>query len=662
MHNPYYSYYIYNLIYKYKGVFLCVFFFLTLTTTRGQETLEIQIANEYYLKGEKSKAVDLYAELAKADNNIPLIHNNYFNTLIDLGKFDDAQNYVKRIIKKDPSNLQYKLDQGILYMRAGEVPKADKYFKELIAANKSNIQSAKMISDYLAARSLLEYSEMALTEARQVLDNNYLYSLELAMLYRLQGEKDKMVNEYLNYVTQSSANIQYVKNVMQALLTDTGDLETLEKLLYQKVQQSPNTEVYSDLLIWVTMQQKNFFASFIQARAYDKRYKKDGDKCMEVAKVALDNEDYVNAAKIYRYVAKEFPNSPNYLMARLGLINTREAEIKNTYPVNIDSVKSLIVDYNQFIRQYPNNTYSLEAERSEAILYANYLDEKDSAIVILEKLVANPKATLYLKSKAKLDLGDIYLLREEPWESTLLYSQVEKAQHESTLGYEAKLRNAKLSYYKGDFKLAQEHLDILKEATTREISNDAMDLSMRIKENIATDSTGEALKGYASIELLLYQHKTDVALRHLQRFYISKPVKMSATEAFEMGYLKGDLVLHVMTNRDSVVVETGFANSTYQIMDDVYWLEANIRLKKGEFDKTLELLTKINEQYPDDILADDSYFLQGEIYERQLGDKEKAKELYREFLNKYPGSVYAAEARKRYRILRGDFNQQPQIP
>src|SRR5438132_8129479 len=111
------------------------------------------------------------------------------------------------------------------------------------------------------------------------------------MLYRIQGKKDKMVREYLSYVTQSSANIQYVKNVMQALLTKPEELESLENLLYEKVQENPDVEVYSDLLIWVTMQQKNFYASFVQARAYDKRYKKEGEKSMEVAKVALDNED-----------------------------------------------------------------------------------------------------------------------------------------------------------------------------------------------------------------------------------------------------------------------------------------------------------------------------------------------------------------------------------
>ncbi len=60
-----------------------------------------------------------------------------------------------------------------------------------------------------------------------------------------------MVEEYLSYVTQSTANAQYVKNVMQALLTKPEELESLEKLLYAKVQQEPDVEVYSDLLIWV---------------------------------------------------------------------------------------------------------------------------------------------------------------------------------------------------------------------------------------------------------------------------------------------------------------------------------------------------------------------------------------------------------------------------
>src|SRR5688500_17068930 len=135
------------------------------------------------------------------------------------------------------------------------------------------------------------------------------------------------------------------------------------------------------------MQQKNFYASFIHARAYDKRYKREGEKSLEVARVALDNDDYDNASKIYRYVIKEYRGTPNHLLARLGLIRTREARVKQTFPVDADSVRALIEDYQKFIAEYPTNPNALEASRNQALLFANYLDQKNAAIDILNQLI-----------------------------------------------------------------------------------------------------------------------------------------------------------------------------------------------------------------------------------------------------------------------------------
>lgn len=593
----------------------------------AQNQADIQVANEYLIKGDKKKAAELYAELSKSEVNIPLIHNNYFNLLLDAARFDDAQTYLKKLLRRDPDNLQYRLDVGLVYVRSGDLARAEKHFKDISSQIKGSIHMSKMMSDYLSSKSLFDYAVMALENGRSVTGSNSIFALELAMLYRLKGEQDKMVNEYLNYVITNSGNLQYVKNVMQALLTRPEELQSLERLLYDRVQQFPDTEVYTDLLIWVTMQQKNFYASFIQARAYDKRYKTGGEKCMEVARVSLDNEDFDNATKIYRYVIREFPESSNFLLARLGLIRTREARIKTTYPVDKDSVAILVNDYSKFIREFPDNQYALDAQRNKALLLAYHLDEKDSAINMLNSLVANPRASVFLKSKSRIDLGDMYLLRGEPWESALLYAQVEKIQKENPIGYEAKLKNAKLSFYKGNFQLAQEHLDILKEATTREISNDAMDLSLLIKENIALDSSGEALQAFAEVQLLLFQNKSEQALVLIDQL------------------------------KQGTIDDQAISNQT--ILDDTYWLEADLRMKRGEFDKAIALLEKIEKDFPDDVLADDSFFKRAEIYERQLKDQPKAMELYREFLNRYPGSVYAAEARKRYRTLRGDFNEQP---
>ena len=629
--------YYYKLIYNIntlKAVCVCTLLLMTMTKVAAQNEADIQLANEYVLKGDKKKAREIFSDLAKSDVNNPFIYNNYLNVLLDLGNYDEAHAYVKKILRKEPDNLQCRLDAGLIYIRAGDLNKADKIFKDVIAENKTSVQRIKVISDYFMPKSLVDYGILALTQSRKVLGNPYLFCLDLAMLYRIQGSRDEMVNEYLSYVTQNAANIQYVKNVMQALLTKPDELESLEKLLYEKVQQYPDVEVYSDLLIWVNLQQKNFSSAFVQARAYDKRYKREGERSMEVARVALDNEDYYNATKIYRYIIREYGATQNYLQAQLGLIHTREARVKKSFPVKKDSVKLLVQDYKGFIKQYPENVNSLEAARSEALLFAYYLDQKDTAISILTSLISKGKTSQYLKSKSKLDLGDIYLLKNEPWESTLLYSQVEKNQKESPLGYEAKLKNAKLSYYRGDFRLAQEHLDILKQATTREIANDALDLSILIKENILIDSMGEALKEYAAIELLLYQNKTDEALQKIQMLKEGRVIKDS----------------------------TSINISNQSILDNVYWLEANIIMKQGEFDKSIALLQKIRDDYPEDILADDAYFLQGDIYENQLRNKVKAMEVYRDFLTVYPGSVHAAEARKRFRLLRGDFTTQETQP
>lgn len=615
---------------------MCMLLILFCVTAYSQNQSEIQLANEYLLKGDKKKAVEVYRDLAKDEINIPFIHNNYLNTLLDLNETAEAQAYLKRQLKRDPQNIFYNLDVGIVYVRTGDLTKADKHFKDLIAEYKDNVTMIKMLSDYLSAKSLGEYSIIALNESRKTLENPVLFSFELATLYRFKGQREKMIEEYLNFASQNSGTIQNAKNMMQILLTKPEELDALEKVLYDRIQKFPDADVYSDLLIWVTMQQKNFGASFNQARAYDRRYKRFGEKSLEIAKVALDNEDYETASKAYGYVIREYAGGPYYLQAQLGLLRTREARVRNTFPVSVDSVKSLATDYRKFVMKYPENANSLDAQRNEAMLYATYLDKKDQAIALLEDLVKNPKTTLQLRSKVKLDLGDIYLLKGEPWESTLLYSQVEKALEENPVGYEAKLKNAKLSYYKGDFRLAQEHLDILKEATTREIANDAMELSLRIKENLMEDTLGEALKAYAKVELLLYQNKRDEALKAL-----------------------GELAAGAMTRTDSSTSGAISRISNYAIKDDVYWLEANIQLERGEFNKSIELLQKILDEYPDDILVDDAYFLQGEIYERHLGNKDKAMEIYRTFLDKYPGSVFAAEARKRFRVLRGDFKDTP---
>lgn len=604
------------------------FVILLLSTTLAsqawaQDQEQIKLAQQYDDKGEIEKAKSIYDELAEKKEYVPIIHGRYFRLLVNNGYLEDAEKYMKKTLRHYPGNIIYRLDAGILQDRIGEEKAANEYYAEVLSEVQNDPYKIRLVASHFIKSDMLEKAISSYQTGREANQDPNLFALELANVYRRLNEKDKMVLEYLKYADEDDARISYVKNVLQNILTEEEELQSLSDLLLDKIQENPDKQLYNELLIWINLQQKNFYGAFMQARAIDRRNRSDGDRVMEVASIALDNQDYDNALKIYEYVIDKYPRTSNYVSARRYKIKAREEMVKNRYPVEPEDITKLIEAYQNFIDESSKSAIgpsyaTLEAMRSQALLYAFYLDERDQAIETLREVAQHPKASRELKAKCKLDMGDIYILINEPWESTLLYSQVEKDHKEEPVGYEAKLRNAKLSYYKGDFELAQGHLDVLKLATTREIANDAMSLSLLIQNNTALDTTGSAMQDYANVELLLFQNKQRQALAKL------------------------DSMLNLYENHD--------------LADEIHWLMAKIDMKLGQFDESLQHLNTITESYSYDILGDDALFMTGKIYEDQLQDTDKAMEVYTNFLREHPGSVYIAEVRKRLRNLRGDFN------
>lgn len=583
----------------------------------AQNTSDVQLADQYLQQGENEKAYVLYEKLEKDVNNIPLIHEKYFQLMIMTGRFDEAEKYVDKAIKRYPGNLYYQIDKGYIYQQKNDKIVAKKYYDKLISDISSDQFKVRIASQHFSKYQQYEYALETYAQSRKHLNDPLAYSIQMASLYRLLNNKKEMIDEYLNYVNQNPNNIRSIENIFQNVLQEDEDLELFESMMYEKVQRFPNNTIYNDLLIWVSLQRKNFYSAFIQARALDKRNKMGGEELLNIGRISMENKDYKNAIRIFEYIIGEYEGTPNYQISRRLTITCREELVKNSYPVDVTEIKSLINDYRNLVSDIGLNQNTVQALRSEALLYAFYLNEHDSAIAILQKIIQTPRISKSIVDQSKLDLGDIYLLIGQPWESTLLYSQVEKSGKETPLGYEAKLRNAKLSYYRGDFALAQSHLDILKMATTREIANDAMALSILIKDNTQLDTGDVAMKKFVQIELLIFQNKK--------------------TEAFEeLENLKNQYTDH-------------------PLVDEILFKQAELKLEMADFATSISYLQRIVDEFGEDILGDDALFLIGSIYQEQLSNKEAAMEVYESFLKKYPGSNLTAEARKRYRTLRGDF-------
>ena len=147
--------------------------------------------------------------------------------------------------------------------------------------------------------------------------------------------------------------------------------------MYQKVQDDPENPTYNELLIWVNLQQKNFNGAFIQARALDRRSGTPGDRAMHIGIIALENEDYEAAARIFDYIVSQYPVTGNSVVARHYRIKAEEEIVKNTYPVNLQKIRDLANKYQQFINEIGLEPTTLDAYRNKALLHAFYLDEKD---------------------------------------------------------------------------------------------------------------------------------------------------------------------------------------------------------------------------------------------------------------------------------------------
>ncbi|MBD2723538.1 tetratricopeptide repeat protein [Hymenobacter armeniacus] len=572
------------------------------------------LAQDYARRGEHEKVVFLFDKLPAEEQASLAVFPVYLNSLQALKRYKDAEKVAKKAAKLHPEDATYGVALGGVYAAAGDKFAADKQWQKVLA--QLNTAQVVPVATEFGRRELPEWTERTYLRGRALAKNDTEYAPQLIQLYTQTQNQPQVLAETLHLVAQDEKQLPFVRNMLQNALRDDKDFDALEKLLLTATQEHPDQAAYSELLLWLQVQRKDFSGALVQARALDRRSKGEGRRVIELAAIAQQNKDYESAIDGYAYVAKEYRNGPYGNFARQRLLQAREAQVSTTYPVDVAKVRALVTEYEQLLAELGRTPDTAPVLRNLANLYAFQLNDRPKAMTLLQEVIDMPRASDDVVDEAKITQGDLYLLKGEPWEATLLYSQVEKSHKDSPLGYEAKLRNARLSYYAGDFKLAQSHLDILKEATTREIANDAMQLSLLIQDNTVEDTLGLGLKAYAAVEQLVFQNKIKEAIAGLDALLEKFP--------------------------------------GHSLSDDTYYLKAQLQRRTGDFPGAIATLERITNNVKYDVLSDDALFLMARIQEEDLKDKGKAQELYNQVIVKYPGSIYVAEARKRFRKLRGD--------
>lgn len=596
-------------------IFILLTFFISISSfSYAQENVDEALAFQYYQQADYEKAAVLLEKLfnsTKDDTYFEL----YFNSLIKIKKYKESEVILKKLIKLDPDKFQYIIALGRVFQESGRAAEANKLYAEAINNIPKDENKFRQVANDFYRFEAYDMAVNVFLQGRKILNDDKLFAFDLLSIYRYKKNKVMLIQEYLNVLDTLPQLLAQAQNTLASIFEDNLDYQLLQTAVLKKIQKEPQLEVFTELLIWQFIQQQEYELALRQLIAQDKRTNGNGTTLFNIANTFIANKAYATAIKAYEYILTKGNETAMYIPAKIELINAKyELAIAGKY--DKQAIQTLTAQYEEVLITYGKTPQTLFALKKLAYLQAYYLSDLKKAEEILEEGVKIKGLQLAEIAQLKMDLGDIYLLSKQPWEAILVYKQVAKQFEGQVVASEARFRAAKLNFYVGDFTYAKSQADVLKASTSTLIANDALNLSLLISDNLLTKNDSLSLTMYAEADMLAFMNKSDEAVAKLDSINIS------------------------------------FPNNS--LADDILMAKANISIKKNDLINATTALKNLIVNYSTSIWMDDALFILADILENKLHNQEEAKKLYQQLINDYPGSMFNAEARKRFRNIRGD--------
>ena len=574
-----------------------------------------ELANSFFRKGEYEKAIMLYQPLLESNP----IRQDYFKSLLtcyqQLEKYEEADRLLNQQLENFPNQIYLYVELGYNRQLQGKPEEAEAYYERSMQFIEQNPSYAFVIGRTFRQNHLLDYALRTYQRGKE-LNPNLNTEISEAQIYGERGDIDKMFKLYLDLVDKNENYYSTAQRFMGSFVsndkTDPNNI-LLRRQLLKRAQAEPKNS-WNILLSWLFMQQGDFDKALVQEKSLYRRNPGNAERIEEIGRLAYDYDDLETSKQAFEFIRsleQENGLDPDTrLRADIYLL-----KIENEWIGSDEDRERLNAKYLELLAQYGRNLQSLVLQVAYAEFLTYSYDAPDQAIEILRSaLELNPPAPE--RGMLEITIADIQVFSGEFNQALVMYSKIQYDFKNSPLAQEARFKVARTSYFKGDFAWAQNQLKVLKSSTSQLIANDAMKLSLKISNNFDKDSLNEGLRLFAKTELLEFQRKYETALDTL------------------------NLVLDQHKGR--------------AIEDDALLKQGALLTRLGNYRGAESSLLNLLSTYPESLLIDECLFSLGQLYEDQLGEIDKAKEMYERIIFEYPSSIYLVEARKAFRRLRGD--------
>lgn len=588
------------------------------------------LGENYEQSGYPDKAKEIYEDLYRRNSSNPEYFNSLNRIYILLKQYDTSIKLLEQKLSINTQDINIYGLLGSTYYVMGNETKAFSVWDDGLNKLPQNQLYYRLMANYAIERRAFDKAIDFLKRGKRISDNPLLFAFDLANLYSLTMQYKEAAEEYLSIVLMNPEQYQVVQN---GLLSYINKVDALQKTIYvfEKKRDDDNINL-SYLLASLYMQGKMYEKAYGIYSEIDSKLKSKGIELLKFAQDLYNDHQYELGAKIFSDIIDRYPSSPIISSAKLGYAKTLEANLDSDKNGETDwkpfsfnktgdpkKVNEIIASFNEIVKIYPNSEPANEALFRIGYLKNNRLIDFEGAKEIFNKLIKDaPNSNFAIKSYE--ELGDIYLQEGNLEKSREMFQKLLQNNNipEEEKNY-ARYKEAKLSFYEGNFAIGRELLNNIIRSYKDNNSNDALELALLLN-TMVNDSSNLVI--FASAELLSEQRKFNQAREK---------------------YL-------IISQNPQVFVLQNLSKLRVAEMD----------LALDNYDSSMKLLQEVTDEKDKNIYSDKALYLQGKIYEFAKKDNPKAIEIYESLLAKFPNSIYLDDAREAINKLKNKISQRPE--
>lgn len=620
-------------------ILFCVVGHFTLysQTQQDNHTL-LRLAQQYERGGDYRSASEVYERLYTPEPQNFAYFDGYRRMLMQLREYDRAISMTEERLQQNPRDVNLLSTLGGMYYQAEEREKAFDIWENILDIDPRNIVSYQQVASRMIENRLLDQAIEVYKRGRENIGQAYLFANDLAFLYASTMNYRGATREYLLILEHTPQQLSFIQSRMSMYVLRNDGLEQAIEVAEEKARQHRDLMQFQRLLAWLYRESKDFQKAYEVYHHIDRSQNARGAELYSFAQTAFREREYRIASQVYNDILELYPEFERIPQVRFGYARCLEeislaadSLFKAIYPVSppageerISEMRTsydrVIEAYRGIVRDYGGSQVGGQALFRIGLIKYHWYFDLDGALETLHQVVRlYSRGDIYMDARAAI--GEIYIVRGLLDDALVHYNALLEAQHVSEEYKDlAALRRAEIAFYRGEFDGALEELKELAHRSNSSYANNAIELQTFIIENrepaIRRVHSDDALTMYARAMLQKRQQRYPEAVATLEFVVDEYPDALLIDDAL---LAKGDLLFSMQ-----------------------------------RFDPAINAYRKVQSLEERSIVSDRALMRIAEIYQHGIGDRAKAIEAYEDLIIEYPRSMFAIEARKRIRMLRGD--------